>query len=353
MPTPASDIPQARRVLAIDGAVLPGAAVPDLDDATLVRMDEVMALGRALDAQLAALTHGAAGDAPVGFHLPARGDEATQLAVAALAPTDWVFPSPRDQLAWLWRGTPIGQLVDQLFGNAGDPCHGRQLPVHHADRARRLVSISGPRKGEQFELRANGSSVGRDPANAIVLDHLSVSRRHCLIFQKDEDWSIRDLDSRNGTRVNQIPVKERDLRHGDEVEVGDCLFLFVSQESAGHGTAGVEPQRTRTIVRAEESRYLAAGEMRKELECSSADRSAENSEPMALKSLDKVLAAVDRIVDLSREIDRCGPTTQVRTIPASVLQRLSPWEGLDDAIRARWPSGPRYGEAFLGWASGH
>ncbi|MBS1826923.1 MAG: sigma 54-interacting transcriptional regulator [Acidobacteria bacterium] len=150
----------------------------------------------------------------------------------------------------------------------------------------RLVSISGPRKGGEFELRADGSTAGRDPGNAIVLDHLSVSRRHCLIWRNGESWSIRDLDSRNGTIVNQVPVKERELRHGDEVVIGDCVFLFVSQTDARPEMAGVEPQQTRTIVRAEESRYLAAGEMRKELESSSAGRLTEIA-----RNLERLLAA--------------------------------------------------------------
>ncbi|MCC7418709.1 MAG: hypothetical protein IT428_00370 [Planctomycetaceae bacterium] len=65
--------------------------------------------------------------------------------------------------------------------------------------------------------------------------------------------------------------------------------------------------------------HLRAAQLNQRLSRSTVDRSAENSEPMALKSFDKLLATVDRVVDLSREIDRCGQATQVRTIPASVL----------------------------------
>ncbi|MFN7939439.1 MAG: sigma 54-interacting transcriptional regulator [Bryobacteraceae bacterium] len=148
------------------------------------------------------------------------------------------------------------------------------------------MSVNGPRKGGEFELRAEGSSIGRDAANGIVLDHLSVSRRHCMLWRNGESWRIRDLDSRNGTRVNQIPVKERELQDGDEVEIGDCVFLFVSQTDAGPEVAGVEPQLTRTIMRAEQSRYLAAEQVRKELASSSADRLAEIAQ-----NLERLLAA--------------------------------------------------------------
>ena len=40
---------------------------------------------------------------------------------------------------------------------------------------------------------------------------------------------IRDLDSRNGTFVNRVPVKERELGNGDEVRLGECVFLFLTK----------------------------------------------------------------------------------------------------------------------------
>ena len=58
---------------------------PDPDIAGgLRRLDD--AARAVIAASAAVVQRAAAGDAPVGFHLPARGDEATQLAVAALAP---------------------------------------------------------------------------------------------------------------------------------------------------------------------------------------------------------------------------------------------------------------------------
>jgi pSer/pThr/pTyr-binding forkhead associated (FHA) protein len=39
--------------------------------------------------------------------------------------------------------------------------------------------------------------------------------------------TILDLDSRNGTFVNRVPVKERELENGDEVRIGEYVFLFL------------------------------------------------------------------------------------------------------------------------------
>jgi Nif-specific regulatory protein len=74
-------------------------------------------------------------------------------------------------------------------------------------------------------------TVGRDPANAVAVVDASVSRKHCLLRRaEDGRFQIRDLDSRNGTVVNGLAVKEQWLRHGDEIATGDSVFLFLVEE---------------------------------------------------------------------------------------------------------------------------
>jgi TPP-dependent pyruvate/acetoin dehydrogenase alpha subunit len=136
---PASE-KDVRRVLDDDGKPLPGARVPNLPDATLARMFEVMMLTRILDDRMMRLAR----QGRLGSYMTAMGEEASQLAVAPLGAGDWVFPSDRDQGAWLWRGYTIQQFVDQMFGNADDPGKGRQMPAHHAARWLNLVSVSSP-----------------------------------------------------------------------------------------------------------------------------------------------------------------------------------------------------------------
>ena len=58
-----------------------------------------------------------------------------------------------------------------------------------------------------------------------------MSRRHCLIERQGGRVTISDLGSHNGTFVNGIPVKERVLAHGDQVRVGDSVFLFLLDET--------------------------------------------------------------------------------------------------------------------------
>jgi transcriptional regulator with GAF, ATPase, and Fis domain len=101
-----------------------------------------------------------------------------------------------------------------------------------------LIAISGSLKGTTFALTADEVSIGRDTSNNISLNDPSVSRRHCLIKRvkkspadEPDQFIVLDLESYNGTFVNGVPVIEQLLAQGDQIALGDLLFLFLSQES--------------------------------------------------------------------------------------------------------------------------
>jgi Nif-specific regulatory protein len=76
------------------------------------------------------------------------------------------------------------------------------------------------------------ATLGRDPTNAVAVADASVSRKHCLLRRDEDDrFQIKDLDSRNGTMVNGLAVKEQWLRHGDEIATGDSVFLFLLEDA--------------------------------------------------------------------------------------------------------------------------
>lgn len=128
----------------------------------------------------------------------------------------------------------------------------------------RLVAVGGPLGGKVFALSEQEDfSIGREPSSRLALNDPSVSRRHCVIRGKDEEWTVHDLDSRNGTFVNELPVRERLLRHGDQVKVGESLLLFLSQEQeTAPAEVAVPPAedcvvtRSITRLRAEDAVYL-------------------------------------------------------------------------------------------------
>jgi Nif-specific regulatory protein len=124
-----------------------------------------------------------------------------------------------------------------------------------------LITISGPLKGSTFALVENEVSVGREPSNTVVVNDPSISRRHCLIKHVAEgeidQFQIIDLESFNGTFVNGVPVKEHTLAHGDQIAMGDVVFLFLTHEADAGTTAAVQVDEgdliTRSTVRLQQA----------------------------------------------------------------------------------------------------
>ena len=92
----------------------------------------------------------------------------------------------------------------------------------------RLAAISGRLQGTVFPVSEDGVTViGRELAAAISVAHASVSRRHAQIEKDGDYFVLEDLDSLNGTFINDVPIKRRALEHGDRVRVGNTQFLFL------------------------------------------------------------------------------------------------------------------------------
>ncbi len=69
-------------------------------------------------------------------------------------------------------------------------------------------------------------TIGRTPDNEIPIELPEVSRRHARLSFGDNGFTIKDLNSNNGTFVNGERVPEARLREGDRVQVGPAVFLF-------------------------------------------------------------------------------------------------------------------------------
>jgi transcriptional regulator with GAF, ATPase, and Fis domain len=94
----------------------------------------------------------------------------------------------------------------------------------------RLAAISGRLKGAIFTIDQDALIIGRETAANVCLADASVSRRHSKIEKKDGGFVITDLESLNGTFINDVPVRTRRLEHGDRVRIGDSQFLFLTKE---------------------------------------------------------------------------------------------------------------------------
>jgi pyruvate dehydrogenase E1 component alpha subunit len=109
---------------------------PDLDQATVVKMYEVMVTVAALDRIGWQLQR----SGRMEFWIPSRGQEAAHVAsTAAMRPSDWIFLADREPGSFLWRGAGLTQMFAQFFGRADEPLKGRRLPLLLGDRSINIV----------------------------------------------------------------------------------------------------------------------------------------------------------------------------------------------------------------------
>jgi len=90
-----------------------------------------------------------------------------------------------------------------------------------------LHVLRGPNAGSTYLLDRDSTSIGRHPDSSIFLDDITVSRRHSSVERSaDDEFTIRDVGSLNGTYVNRTRVEEQGLNDGDEVQVGRFHLVF-------------------------------------------------------------------------------------------------------------------------------
>ena len=91
----------------------------------------------------------------------------------------------------------------------------------------RLIAIAGPLKGTTIALTDIETIIGRDMGNSVAINDPLVSRRHCSIRNSGALVHVSDLESLNGTFVNGVPAREKQLEHGDRIKVGGSQFIFL------------------------------------------------------------------------------------------------------------------------------
>ena len=98
-----------------------------------------------------------------------------------------------------------------------------EAPVAIQERKARLIALAsceGLEEGATLALQPF-TTLGRGPANTIVVPDTFASAEHALISWRGGQWWLEDLDSRNGTRLNDVSVTAPTvLSAGDLVSIG-------------------------------------------------------------------------------------------------------------------------------------
>ena len=113
---------------------------------------------------------------------------------------------------------------------------GNTMIFSNSQRVRGAVESTGARRrskallvlsGRRLLLPPAGAEVGRSRDCDIVLDDSSISRRHAEVRPAGSGWTIEDLDSTNGVRVNGVTVHGlQQLHTGDRIEMGSTEIFF-------------------------------------------------------------------------------------------------------------------------------
>ncbi|OGV59567.1 MAG: hypothetical protein A2498_03200 [Lentisphaerae bacterium RIFOXYC12_FULL_60_16] len=105
---------------------------------------------------------------------------------------------------------PVQELYDEVASR--HECNIRMEIPNHPPRLIRLDK-------EPLTL-------GRDSGCDIILNITNVSRQHARILCNEEEYQIEDLDSTNGTFVNNVRIRRCVLRDQDQIRIGEARLLF-------------------------------------------------------------------------------------------------------------------------------
>lgn len=104
-----------------------------------------------------------------------------------------------------------------------------ERPVSITNRNACLVHIypTGPSMGKRYAISEEPLVIGRASDCDIRINDHSVSRRHARIQPGIDGYFAVDLQSTNGTYVNDLPASMYKLKDGDYLRVGNCIYRFL------------------------------------------------------------------------------------------------------------------------------
>ena len=91
-----------------------------------------------------------------------------------------------------------------------------------------IYTVNSRELGKRFSLAGGPVNLGRGAENTIILDNDAVSRRHALVEVREGKYFLVDMNSTNGTYVNDEIVHDHALRRGDQIKIGDTILKFLS-----------------------------------------------------------------------------------------------------------------------------
>ena len=141
-----------------------------------------------------------------------------------------------------------------------------------------MILASGENEMPKFVLRFNGIklkeipinkgviAIGRQEDNDVVIDNLAVSRRHAQLVQKGDKFILEDLNSFNGTFVNDKKIDACELKDGDTILIGKHTLVFLVGNKEYLGATAPESGDETLVLSTKKQRELLTKDLEQKAE---------------------------------------------------------------------------------------
>ncbi|MBN1283728.1 MAG: FHA domain-containing protein [Proteobacteria bacterium] len=163
-------------------------------------------------------------------HRPAAGETVQEAELSGLTPTPQQMEPPTDEKGYViedtgpnYFGATKAEDTNPMFEEGSTTARGAAGKAETG--MSRIIIINGDNAGATYPIKGT-ISLGRAESNTIAIRDAKVSRQHAQVQQQGKECVIVDLNSSNGTYVNNERIEEHVLSDGDEVRIGDCIMQF-------------------------------------------------------------------------------------------------------------------------------
>ena len=122
----------------------------------------------------------------------------------------------------------VDQPAPRAAAAAPQPADAAKTSVMPRAASAAAALLVGGEGGQKITV-TDSATLGRLPECEVTLDDPSVSRRHARVSRRNGQWTVEDLGSTNGLKVNGMKVQQADLADGDRLELGTVKLLFAAE----------------------------------------------------------------------------------------------------------------------------
>ena len=120
----------------------------------------------------------------------------------------------------------------------------------------RVIVVFNKKVIKEYPFSKDSMTIGRDEANEIVIDNLSVSGYHARIDKTGGIYILTDLQSTNGTFANDKKITSCRLHHKDKITIGKHLLFFAMSKQEQAKAKNEELDKTMILATAQQKELL-------------------------------------------------------------------------------------------------